>query len=562
MPLRCFASLCLIVILGCGGGGASAPSAPTLMTQPQSAMLEANSAVRLEVQAFGTPSLSYQWRKNGADLPGEVRPDLVRAPLTAADEGDYSVVVSNANGTVVSASATLHVVDHLHWVTQSGDSGAGSLREALEASNAASTSTHGILFRYPQGPWEMPGSNGELSFPTAPVLRILLAAPLPPIHCTVRIQGFIPGAVIIDGADQHRPFLVQSGQVALNRLVIAHGLAKGGDSWGGGGGAGMGGGLFIDGGNVQLEDVVFYSNRAVGGSSYLATAAIRGGGGGARLDAPVGGSGADGAPFCGIGGSGNLSAPTSLDVFADPAVTTGSCLGVFAGGGAASGSDGTGNGGTTANWGGKGGFGAGGGFAAAPGIGGDGGGLGGEFFGGGGGGVYNPSMNPVAAGGEGGLWGGSGDEAGRGGGGAGLGGAIFLRQGQISVMKRCQFRNNEAIAGAGAPNPTSAATAKAKGGAIYIYPKPYPFSVNGVSPSLDACSSGGPLDTVFPLSELLAQSYEGNVAANATPGVVDDSADFYRARCAQVPIIVRERQIWKANVRARIEANARRSKQK
>ncbi len=549
MPLRCFASLCLVFLLGCGGGD-SKPSAPSVLTQPQGAMLEANGEARLYVQAFGTPSPSYQWRKNSVDIPGEVGPELIRSPLSAADEGDYSVVISNINGTVVSATATLHVVDHLHWVTHGGDAGAGSLRAALEASNTDPTSTHGVLFNYPQGPWDLPGYNGELSFPTAPVLRILLASPLPPLNCTVRVQGFVPGEVIIDGGDQHRPFLVQSGLVALNRLVIAHGLSKGGDSWGGGGGAGMGGGLFVDGGNVELEEVVFYRNRAVGGSSFTATAGTRGGGGGALLNAPIGGSGADGVPFCGIGGLGNLSAPTGADVDGGPAT---GCLGVFAGGGAASGSDGSAGGG---NRGGNGGFGAGGGFAMAPGVGGDGGGVGGNFFGGGGGGVYSASINPIAAGGEGGLWGGSGDEEGRGGGGAGLGGAIFLRQGQISVIKRCQFRGNEAVAGVGAPNPTSAATAKAKGGAIYIFPKPYPYSVNGVSPTVDECFSSGTLDTLFPLSELIAQSYEGNFAGDALLDA-DDSVDIYRARCSQVPIIVRERQIWKEQVKVRLQMKVR-----
>lgn len=54
--------------------------------------------------------------------------------------------------------------------------------------------------------------------------------------------------------------------VTLKGLSISGCMAKGGDSGlGGGAGAGLGGALFVYGGNVSLEDMTFYGNRAQGG---------------------------------------------------------------------------------------------------------------------------------------------------------------------------------------------------------------------------------------------------------------------------------------------------------
>lgn len=100
--------------------GVSAPSAsdtgalnetpvPQIDTQPLSQTAAAGSDVSLTVQATGTAPLSYQWRKDGQEIPGATAATLLLADVTIAAAGDYDVVVSNAAGSVTSAVATLSV---------------------------------------------------------------------------------------------------------------------------------------------------------------------------------------------------------------------------------------------------------------------------------------------------------------------------------------------------------------------------------------------------------------------------------------------------------------------
>jgi hypothetical protein len=85
--------------------------APTIATQPAvpgRELFEGNAAT-LSVTAVGTPPLRYQWRKGGTDLPGKTSAELALTGLTVADSGAYDVVISNAHGSVTSASVTLTI---------------------------------------------------------------------------------------------------------------------------------------------------------------------------------------------------------------------------------------------------------------------------------------------------------------------------------------------------------------------------------------------------------------------------------------------------------------------
>jgi len=84
--------------------------APTITVQPQSQTVTAGGTVTFTVSATGTPPLSYQWRRNGVNLPGATSASLVLANVTEAQAGTYTVVVSNAAGSVTSQPATLSVV--------------------------------------------------------------------------------------------------------------------------------------------------------------------------------------------------------------------------------------------------------------------------------------------------------------------------------------------------------------------------------------------------------------------------------------------------------------------
>jgi formylglycine-generating enzyme required for sulfatase activity len=101
-------------VVGSVGSSAATVSvnvAATLLTQPQGASVAVGSAVSLGVVAAGTAPLGYQWRRNGAALTGATGSTYALAAAQISDGGVYDVVVSNVVGSVVSAQATLTVVE-------------------------------------------------------------------------------------------------------------------------------------------------------------------------------------------------------------------------------------------------------------------------------------------------------------------------------------------------------------------------------------------------------------------------------------------------------------------
>jgi hypothetical protein len=86
-------------------------SAPVVTQPPSPVSACAGGQATFTVVATGTAPLAYQWRRNGADLPGQTAAALVLPAVSQADAGEYSVAVSNACGTTTSAAAALTVGD-------------------------------------------------------------------------------------------------------------------------------------------------------------------------------------------------------------------------------------------------------------------------------------------------------------------------------------------------------------------------------------------------------------------------------------------------------------------
>jgi hypothetical protein len=86
---------------------------PYIAIQPQNQTLILGSNAVFTVSAVGTPTLGYRWFKEGRALAdggritGAGTPTLTVASGQGVDMGNYSVVVSNINGQVVSSNATL-----------------------------------------------------------------------------------------------------------------------------------------------------------------------------------------------------------------------------------------------------------------------------------------------------------------------------------------------------------------------------------------------------------------------------------------------------------------------
>ncbi|MCP5516574.1 MAG: hypothetical protein H7A45_04850 [Verrucomicrobiales bacterium] len=82
---------------------------PTIEGQPVSMNIYEGGTARFAVSATGADPLSYLWYKGAEPLRTETTDTLVIEYASPADAGDYSVVVSNAEGSATSETATLTV---------------------------------------------------------------------------------------------------------------------------------------------------------------------------------------------------------------------------------------------------------------------------------------------------------------------------------------------------------------------------------------------------------------------------------------------------------------------
>ena len=109
------AILATAVVAGCGGAANSGgvggnPVAPLLTVQPASAAVNAGQTATFSASATGTAPISYQWRKNGANIAAANATSYTTPVTTTTDNGaKFDVVVSNSAGSVTSAQATLTV---------------------------------------------------------------------------------------------------------------------------------------------------------------------------------------------------------------------------------------------------------------------------------------------------------------------------------------------------------------------------------------------------------------------------------------------------------------------
>ena len=268
-------------------------------------------------------------------------------------------------------------------VTNTFDTGSGSLRQAILDANAAGGGT----------------INLNIGFATISLQHLL-----PVLSTPITING---NNADISGVGVFRVFFSDApngSTTTINQLTIRDGRALGGAGGlgGGGGGLGAGGGIFVARGNVTLNGVSMLNNSAKGGdggaSGPVSPTSINGGGGGGGL----GGAGgamrdpsASGSGGGGLYGAGQM-APAPLD-------------GGRGGGSAADGSGTEGGGPGALN-------------TAAP----------GQRYGGGGGSDTGGAGGPFGGGGGGDTRAGDGGFGG-GGGGGGLGGFAGGNQGPVNA---------------------------------------------------------------------------------------------------------------------------------
>jgi hypothetical protein len=92
---------------------------PSISSQPQSQTVKENTNnVVFSVSAAGVPGVTYQWTFNGVAIAGATSPTYLIPLVSTSHAGSYAVIVSNALGSVTSASAVLTVLTLPTVVTQ------------------------------------------------------------------------------------------------------------------------------------------------------------------------------------------------------------------------------------------------------------------------------------------------------------------------------------------------------------------------------------------------------------------------------------------------------------
>jgi arylsulfatase A-like enzyme len=108
---------CLVDDLRIGTNWAMVTGGLSIVAQPVGQTLNAGTSGTFSVSASGAPPLAYQWRKNGAPLSngakysGTTGAALTVNNLVAADDGSYSVIITNSTGAITSSVALLAVLD-------------------------------------------------------------------------------------------------------------------------------------------------------------------------------------------------------------------------------------------------------------------------------------------------------------------------------------------------------------------------------------------------------------------------------------------------------------------
>ena len=111
---------------------------PAIVQQPDARMVFVGDDVIFAVRATGLEPLSYQWKKNGAEVPGATNRFFEVAAAVLGDAGNYTVAVTNGDGSATSAAAGLVVnpISYGRWASALPSTQATALFEPTADYNA------------------------------------------------------------------------------------------------------------------------------------------------------------------------------------------------------------------------------------------------------------------------------------------------------------------------------------------------------------------------------------------------------------------------------------------
>ncbi len=116
------------IALSAGGGSTLAylnDRSAFVATQPLDRHAVSGTNVTFAALSVGQPSLNFQWRRNGADIPGATGPTLTLTNVSRDARGNYAALVWNALGSTNSRDAWLDVVGPVKLLPPVTGSGVG-----------------------------------------------------------------------------------------------------------------------------------------------------------------------------------------------------------------------------------------------------------------------------------------------------------------------------------------------------------------------------------------------------------------------------------------------------
>ncbi|GAB5561664.1 MAG: hypothetical protein SynsKO_33110 [Synoicihabitans sp.] len=84
-------------------------SAPIFTLQPRDQSVATGATITLTAAAFGAPLPTYQWKRDGVNIPGATETSLTLSDITPADSGNYTLMATNRRGSAMSDSARITV---------------------------------------------------------------------------------------------------------------------------------------------------------------------------------------------------------------------------------------------------------------------------------------------------------------------------------------------------------------------------------------------------------------------------------------------------------------------
>ncbi len=139
-------------------------SPPEITMQPQSLKGARRGSITFVVAAAGTRKLTYQWRKDGVEIPKATSSKLKFTKLDDPHQGSYDVIVTNPLGSITSDAATLIVEDRPVIVTHPQKSFA--ITGGVIAANVAADGSPELLYQWQRNKRDIPGQTTDtLSLP-------------------------------------------------------------------------------------------------------------------------------------------------------------------------------------------------------------------------------------------------------------------------------------------------------------------------------------------------------------------------------------------------------------